>query len=152
MWPLYGNNCGCLIPLIIFAILYGSWRYGGWDYLGWWGSGWGSALEDVTVVDDWSPAQQRWRKDEGPLPEPEIPPPVQADPDFHDPELEALIDAFKLREAREYLQGMIDVSREMKDPATEANYRRYEKLIAEASLDGRRIEHKDSDNGQMSVP
>jgi hypothetical protein len=67
--------------------------------------------------------------------------PVQketADADFVDEELERLIAAGDLREARAYLRDMMKLAQEMHDPKGAANYRKYERKISEASSRGTR--------------
>jgi len=161
MEPAHGYSSGCFIPFVILTIVLGvlRWRYGwgwGWGYSPWWwlfgggsGSSWSSG--DYVVTDDWVPAQQRW-KDEDEEGKPRVPlpvalPPLQAERGFRDERLETLINEGKLREAREYLRGMIAIAMEMNDKQCEANYERYEQEIELASMGGQRLAHTETDNG-----
>ena len=51
-----------------------------------------------------------------------------------DETLEGMIAEGRLIEAREYLRGMIDIAKEMKDRKCELNYKTYEKKIVDASM------------------
>ncbi len=59
-----------------------------------------------------------------------------ADPDFVDEELERLINEGDLREARRYLNDMMQIAREVHDKKGLLNLRTYEKRIADASKSG----------------
>jgi len=70
------------------------------------------------------------------LPPPVRPPPPQGSPDFHDEELDRLIEAGKLIDARKRLSEIIKVAKEIQDVNVLANYRQYEIRLKEASLNG----------------
>ena len=65
-------------------------------------------------------------------------PTEKADTDFVDDELERLIRSGDLREARTYLRDMLKLAQEMHDPKGIANYKKYERIISEASSRGTR--------------
>jgi hypothetical protein len=60
-------------------------------------------------------------------------PPVSADPAFFDEQLDRLIADSEFREARNYLNDMIKIAKEMNDQKALANYRKYEKKISDAA-------------------
>ena len=70
------------------------------------------------------------------LPPPVGPPPPQGNPDFHDEELDRLIDAGNLIEARKRLLEIIKVAKEIQDIEVLENYRQYEIRLNEAALNG----------------
>ncbi len=57
----------------------------------------------------------------------------QDDTGFSDPELDRLIEAGKLSEARAHLEEMVKIAREMNDNETVRNYSRYRSRIVAAS-------------------
>lgn len=58
---------------------------------------------------------------------------IKPDPNFRDEDLDRLIEAGKLAEAREYLRDMKSLAREMNDTTTLNNYNQYDRKIATAS-------------------
>lgn len=79
------------------------------------------------------------------LPPPIISPHVKPDPDFRDDELERIISEGRLSDARKYLEGQIQMAREMRDKKTEINYRQYERKITEAAMQPKRLKPWDDD-------
>ncbi len=58
---------------------------------------------------------------------------VAADPDFTDPDLDRLIAQGKLSEAREWLNDMVEIAKEMNDSKAVRNYRQYQARIDRAA-------------------
>jgi hypothetical protein len=68
---------------------------------------------------------------------------IKPDPAFRDEDLDRMIAAGRLSEAREYLRDMKSLAREMNDTTTLNNYSQYDRKIANAS-------RKSSSNGFSS--
>ena len=73
--------------------------------------------------------------------------PAQSDSsDFHDEELDRLIDKGEYREAREYLDNQLRMAKEMGDVEGQHNYSKYHALITQVSMeDTRRLGYSEDD-------
>lgn len=140
-----GYGLGCLIALIILSIiLIRCFGPGHWIGIHWYhGSGPGAYVNNDFYHDQCNPHPKWWRKkpEDTHIPEPTAPRPYEPEGGFVDDKLDTFIKTGMLKEAREYLAGMISISIEMKDKQAEANYRAYDKRITKASLKHGRLAH-----------
>jgi hypothetical protein len=146
--PTPGYGIGCCVSLVIFGIILSRFLGPGhWIGIPWYhGGGPGAYIDDEMYYDDVTPNPSWWRKKRKPkIPEPTAPRPYDSEEGFRDEKLDTLIETGELREAREYLAGMIQISVEMKNKQLEANYRGYEKKIIEASMNGDRLADNDNE-------
>ena len=138
MEPGMNYQCGCFIALIAFWIIWASiFGRGFWLNIPWPGYGCPGYYVDTEYLggDDWTPDGHNWWKKEPEIPPPNFPPSlIKANVHFVDETLEGMIAEGRLIEAREYLRGMIDIAKEMKDRKCELNYKTYEKKIVDASM------------------
>ncbi len=145
----HGYGLGCLIAIIVFYVIWTRFLGDGWSVgLPWYNGGGPVTYVDKDIFyDDVTPRPKWWRKrpEDEHIPEPTAPRPYAPRPGFVDDKLDAFIEAGELSEAREYLAGMIAISIEMKDKQTEANYRAYDKRIADASMQRGRLAHHHGD-------
>jgi len=145
MYYHHYDDCGFLFVLIILSIIFRGRLWGGYRGYGWWPFWF---LHDDPRYD--SPMygtgwfrKKKHRETHLPLP------PVRkakANPDFKDEKLEMIIEEGRLRDAREYLQGMLKVANEMDDKQCAANYGKYENMITLAAL---RVDRKKSRGTQQ---
>ncbi len=145
MYYHHYDDCGFIFVLIILSVVFRGRLWGGYRGYGWWPFWF---LHDDPHYDSPMYGTGWFRKKkhrETHLPLPPVGK-VKANPDFKDEKLEMIIEEGRLRDAREYLQGMLKVANEMDDKQCAANYGKYENMITLAAL---RVDRKKSRGTQQ---